>query len=80
MAKQANKMVSDMEDASKNLKASVEKAGNQLRTGVDKGKNAVKDHPVAALGVALGATFAAGAIAGARAHQKFAKKQRGKAA
>ena len=73
-------MVSDLEGASKNLKASMGKAGDELRSGVDKGKRAAKDHPVAALGVALGATFAAGAIAGASAHRKFAKKPRGKAA
>jgi hypothetical protein len=50
------------------LKAKVAKAEDDLRSRVGKsvkmGKKVVREHPVAAVGVALGATLAAGAIAG----------------
>ncbi len=69
-----------VDDASKNLKAGVEKAQDRIRAGIDrmndgvtKGKKAVKEHPTAALGVALGATFAAGAIAGLQLERRMKK-------
>lgn len=85
MARQGNKMVSELEDASKNLKASVEKAGDDLRKAsdnlrtavtksVDEGKRVVKDHPAATLGVAIGASFAAGAIVGSRMERRMKNK------
>jgi ElaB/YqjD/DUF883 family membrane-anchored ribosome-binding protein len=76
-----------MAQASKNLKASVEKAQDGIRSGmgrmskgVEQGKKVVKDHPMAALGIAIGATFAAGAIAGSQLERRMKKaKSNGKA-
>ncbi len=88
MARQSNKTVTvpdqgkaskTLSDAAESLKESVEKATKSVRSGVEKGRIAVKEHPKAALGVALGASFAAGAIAGA-AFRNSAKKSRAKPA
>jgi ElaB/YqjD/DUF883 family membrane-anchored ribosome-binding protein len=98
MARQGNKMASQLEDMSKNLKESVDDASKNMRTsveraqdnlragmdrmskGVEQGKKVVKDHPVAALGIAIGATFAAGAIAGSQIERRMRKtKAAGKA-
>lgn len=76
-----------VDDASKNLKANVEKAQDNLKTGmnrvnkgIEQGKQIVKDHPTAALGIAIGATFAAGAIAGSQLERRMKKsKSNGKA-
>jgi len=66
MAKQANKGTSHaIEDAEDEIRTSVDKTKENLQAGLDKGKKMVKQHPSAAVGVALGATFAAGAVAGA---------------
>ncbi|MDA4117168.1 MAG: hypothetical protein OK455_02370 [Thaumarchaeota archaeon] len=54
-----------LETASKTLQDRVEKAGTDLREEVERGKKAVKEHPNTAVGIALGATFAAGVVAGA---------------
>jgi hypothetical protein len=52
--------------ASKTLRSDVEAAGENLRGAVEGGTKAVKEHPKAAIGAALGATFAAGVVAGAQ--------------
>jgi ElaB/YqjD/DUF883 family membrane-anchored ribosome-binding protein len=98
MARQGNKMASQLEDASKSLKEGVDDASRNLKTGVEKaqdsirlgmgrmskgveqGKKVVKDHPMAAIGIAIGATFAAGAIAGSQLERRMKKtKSNGKA-
>jgi hypothetical protein len=83
MSRQANKMVSQLEEAPDVLKSKVAKAEDDLRSGVDnsvkKGKKAVKEHPVAALGVALGATLVAGAVAGAQLERNMKHKAKGAA-
>lgn len=76
MAKQARDIASDLEEASKTLRLKLKDAEDDFRQGVEKGRQAAKDHPKAALGIALGAAFAAGAIAGAevvRARKKSEK-------
>lgn len=66
MAKQANKATShSTRDAEDETRTSIENTKESLQAGVDKGRKMVKQHPNAAVGVALGATFAAGAVAGA---------------
>lgn len=67
MAKQdkEKEIAEQLEEASKVLRQMGKSAGADFRTGVEKGKKAVVDHPKAALGIALGAAFAAGVVAGA---------------
>ncbi len=65
MAKQEKNLATDLEEAFKTLRVSVKNAGDDIREGVEKGKKAVQEHPRAALGIALGAAFAAGVVAGA---------------
>jgi hypothetical protein len=79
MAKNENGNASEMEDASKPLKAQVDRAAYGLRSEVDRsvnrGRELVREHPIAALGIALGVTFAAGAITGAQMHRRMKSKQ-----
>ena len=67
-AKQRSDMISDVrsriEKTGSDLRDGAQRAGDSLSNGVKVGKKAVKEHPKAALGIALGATFAAGVIAG----------------
>ncbi len=64
MAKQARDIAADLEEASKTLRQMAKTAGDDFREGVEKGKKVVQEHPKAALGIALGAAFAAGVVAG----------------
>lgn len=64
MAKQEKEIASELEEASKALRQMAKNAGEDFRAGVEKGRKAVMEHPKAALGIALGAAFAAGVVAG----------------
>lgn len=63
--KEMKQVADDLEEASKALRQMTKAAGEDFRQGVDKGKKAVMDHPKAALGIAIGAAFAAGVVAAA---------------
>jgi ElaB/YqjD/DUF883 family membrane-anchored ribosome-binding protein len=74
MAKREREIAVDLEEASKNLRQMVKNAGDDFREGVEKGKKAVQEHPKAALGIALGAAFAAGVLAGVELTQPKKKE------
>ena len=69
MPKEERHIAADVEEASKALRQIGKDAGEDFRQGVEKGKKAVMDHPKAALGIALGAAFAAGIVAGVELRQ-----------
>lgn len=71
--KEMDEVINRLEEASKSLKQMTKTAGDDFREGVDKGRKAVMKHPKAALGIALGAAFAAGVVAAVELNQ--AKKK-----
>ncbi len=76
MTKLEKDVAVDVEEASKGLRQMVKNAEEDFRQGVEKGRKVVMEHPKAALGIALGAAFAAGVVAGVEVTR--ARKKEGK--
>ncbi len=64
MTRQERDIAADLEEASKTLRQRLRNVEDDFREGVEKGRKTVMEHPKAAIGIALGAAFAAGVIAG----------------